>query len=385
MQVTVIGATNLPEKPVITIHAGNVRRQAKLEVNQPFLIPHPGTQSVTVHMSLLQQLAGQVLPKDNSKGKGTECVIPVTRPDGIASEVKLRICDVSNLSDPGKENCAGMQVEQTQEYLETHKLQQRLQDLIQDVLREQPNNPYRYMVEKLKVMKKTGCEVANPSTNGPEATPSSTEATELAAALVSAEAAKSSTAVPAVLGCHEVPKPPAGPPPEGNPRKARQFAAQDAHKSECQKGKREQARSAARASLGMVFGSSPVGREVVYDQRLQVQRTIALELGTEIMKQAISQHNHGLEIVNSARGQSKVLTKSLYRSSTLLMSWDYRHSIVRWAVGTSIRGACNKIYSDPESRPGCINKASGRRVSLPTPIVYLKTDNPSWGESLSGR
>merc|ERR1712232_61988 len=39
---------------------------------------------------------------------------------------------------------------QTKEYLNQHLLQQHIQVLIQDVLRQQPENPYEYMLEQLK-------------------------------------------------------------------------------------------------------------------------------------------------------------------------------------------------------------------------------------------
>ncbi|CAE7453078.1 unnamed protein product [Symbiodinium natans] len=48
MEFTVVTAANLPPKPVLAIHVGNVRRQIKLEVNHPFVLPDPGVKPAHV-------------------------------------------------------------------------------------------------------------------------------------------------------------------------------------------------------------------------------------------------------------------------------------------------------------------------------------------------
>eukprot|EP00434_Breviolum_minutum_P013689 symbB.v1.2.012068.t1/scaffold825.1/size159525/9 len=45
MEFTVVTTSNLPPKPILAVHAGSVRRQMKLEVNHPFILPDPGSQT----------------------------------------------------------------------------------------------------------------------------------------------------------------------------------------------------------------------------------------------------------------------------------------------------------------------------------------------------
>jgi len=151
----VLNVDNSPAKPVLAIHAGSVRRQAKLEVNHPFVIPHPGSQTGSVEVSLFQQLASHVLPDDGRPE--AFCHIPVRKLDGTASQVKLRVRrgDLAFAADsPKSPKFDSMGV--TRDYLDYHQLQQRIQSLIQDVLREQPEDPYRYMLEQLRKAQAAG-------------------------------------------------------------------------------------------------------------------------------------------------------------------------------------------------------------------------------------
>mmetsp|Transcript_42513 Transcript_42513/g.92384 ORF Transcript_42513/g.92384 Transcript_42513/m.92384 type:complete len:343 (+) Transcript_42513:62-1090(+) len=139
MEFTVVTASNLPPKPILAVHAGSVRRQMKLEVNHPFVLPNPG-EKASVEVSVFQQLASQLLPEDGKVE--TKCTIPVRRPDGTATQVRLEI-----RRDGSHEEKDGQCI---QTYLEEHKVQQRIQSLIQEVLREAPEDPYKFMLQQLR-------------------------------------------------------------------------------------------------------------------------------------------------------------------------------------------------------------------------------------------
>jgi len=141
MEFTVVTTSNLPPKPILAVHAGSVRRQMKLEVNHPFILPDPGSQT-SVEVSVFQQLASQLLPEDGKEE--TKCTIPVRRPDGTATQVRLEI-----RRDAQEKPKDGQSI---QDYLEHHKVQQRIQSLIQEVLREAPEDPYKFMLQKLRQM-----------------------------------------------------------------------------------------------------------------------------------------------------------------------------------------------------------------------------------------
>merc|ERR1719150_863492 len=85
-----------------------------------------------------------------------ECGIHVRDTDGEASRVKLRIrrnreaLAANDKIETPKAPAAQDSVGVTRDYLDHHQLQQRIQSLIQDVLREQPDDPYRYTLEQLR-------------------------------------------------------------------------------------------------------------------------------------------------------------------------------------------------------------------------------------------
>lgn len=140
MEFTVVNASNLPPKPILAVHAGSVRRQMKLEMNHPFVLPNPG-EKTSVEVSVFQQLASQLLPEDGKEE--TKCTIPVRRPDGTPTQVRLEIRRDGSQEEPKDGQCI-------QTYLEEHKVQQRIQSLIQEVLREAPEDPYKFMLQHLR-------------------------------------------------------------------------------------------------------------------------------------------------------------------------------------------------------------------------------------------
>lgn len=162
MEVTVLEARGPPSRPVLAVSSGAVRRQAKLQVNQPFVIPHPRGRPCNIEVSLFQQLACQQVlpPAADSAEEGDVCSIPVRKPDGGACQVKLKLSRSDNPSkklapkaaEPVK--CKTLDEEEealkTRQYLEQHQLQYCIQGLIQDVLQEQPIDPYKYMLRQLR-------------------------------------------------------------------------------------------------------------------------------------------------------------------------------------------------------------------------------------------
>eukprot|EP00434_Breviolum_minutum_P031831 symbB.v1.2.028154.t1/scaffold2955.1/size66548/2 len=74
-------------------------------------------------VSVFQQLASQLLPEDGKEE--TKCTIPVRRPDGTATQVRLEI-----RRDAQEKPKDGQSI---QDYLEHHKVQQRIQSLIQEI------------------------------------------------------------------------------------------------------------------------------------------------------------------------------------------------------------------------------------------------------------
>jgi len=354
----VIEGTNLPARPVLAMHCGNVKRQAALSVNTPLELPKPDGAS-TMQLSLLSQLNTLTLPQGNGKD-GVECSIPVTKLDGQETEVKLRLRDPL-CSSTSKTVAPVNQVVAAQEYLAAHNLQSHLQNMIQDVLREQPENPYRYMLGSLKAMRD--------------------------ARKVKVKAEKDEATAPLV------PRAPAGPPPEsGAPRRARQFAEKVEAKveegstsrvaavgilahprtttpSNAPLSAREEIKVATRASLNMLFQNPKVAEMTDFDCRSQVQKDLASELaGSVLEKVRERQLSHETPVAAVARTERK--------NSLLTLPSDHRRCLVKWVVARSFRGAAHRLKAAAEN--GLKQDAAW---PLPIPIVNLDAMRISWADA----
>lgn len=249
----------------------------------------------------MAQLSTAVLPKDTSKGKGVECSIPVEKADGSTSQVRLRV------RDPGFSGTSELRTEAelAQEYLTEHRLQARLQELIQDVLRVQPENPYRHMLQSLR---------SQPPSQGPPAHAPAAGGAEEAAAAEAAAAAVAQTPL--------LPRPPSGPSPGGaGPRKARQVAAADQ----------------ARASPGAAGAGRTLGQTLARQEAKEAGRASISLLYTSsaVVKRPSKVSGPTTEVL----AEAKAACRGLYSKAVLLCSWEYRRAAARYSVATLIRGS----------------------------------------------
>mmetsp|Transcript_49905 Transcript_49905/g.93543 ORF Transcript_49905/g.93543 Transcript_49905/m.93543 type:complete len:354 (-) Transcript_49905:295-1356(-) len=352
MEVTCLDVSNPPAKPVLAIHAGSVRRQAKLEVNSPFVIPHPGSQSGPVEVSLFQQLASQVLPDD---GKAEVfCNIPVRTLDGAASQVQLRIRrGDAALTNDGPKGGTNDSIGLTRDYLDHHQLQQRIQSLIQDVLREQPENPYKYMLEQLR---KAQAEKSKKD----EPTPAAEQA--------SAEAPKQPMA----------PRPPAQPKPEKTGRNlhSQTKPASDSKAVEVAvpngvKPPQSQAHAAARYSISLVLRGKSCLAAAEESLRQSARREAAKSM-TALVMGAVTQ-----KLIQSTQIETRELARMSVslsmRGAAVLLTPEYHRALTRWAVHVALRGATDILG---------LKEDKSRRESIPTPIVFLQSERQGWGDWL---
>lgn len=352
MEVTVLEVKNPPAKPVLAIHAGSVRRQAKLEVNQPFVIPHPGSQTGAVEVSLFQQLASQVLPSDNTPE--SFCNIPVKKPNGVTSQVQLRVRRgaAANSNKEGVKSEDSMGV--TRDYLDHHQLQQRIQSLIQDVLREQPENPYKYMLQQLRKAQSGGKNDKEPAIASSPASPT--------------QDAKST-----------VPRPPEAPKPavaRGRPAGSKQTYLSETSVTVTYEVRQPtgEDRVAARFSmtnlLRMPRCQQAAEQSLRNSARLTGSRTMATLIMNSTKEKLVSQiaRTKETDVRELARASMAVAT----RSAAVLLSPEYHRAVNSWARYVAYRGADRLISA-----------GDGRRISLPTPIVFLEGQGASWGSWLS--
>jgi hypothetical protein len=372
MEVTVLEAANLPNRPVMAIHAGSVRRQAKLEVNSPFVIPHPGAQCGSVEVSVFQQIASQVLLCDNPSE--SVCSIPVSSRDGTSSLVQLRVrrgdAALSAISaDKVKPGSAEDSIGMTRDYLDHHQLQQCIQKLIQDVLRVQPDNPYKYMLEQLR------------KENG-------SNATALYKGLATAQ-----SKTDAVADSQEplVPRPPEKPKPDGpRGRSIPSSSAPSAPSAAPQQHPKQSlllpgsmprpsvhSSAAARFSVVQILNSQACRKAAEYSLRAEVRKEVAGNLGllalNSVKEKFASQASR-----QDPRSRGSIVTLP---NPSHLDAAVFHRTLVKWAAHLAFRGACKILgYSRRVSKTTLETADAGRRSSMPSPIVFLDSDTGGeWG------
>lgn len=159
MEVTVLEAHNAPKKPVVEFRAGTGStslRHAQLALDTPFHVPFDRLQDSQIKVSLYTQLGTQTIP--DADELESVCNVPVRTPDGKCSQVKLHIRRQVATGLNFKSSNAGVE-----DYLNHHQLEARIQSLFEMVLKKQPRNPYRCMIEELQQLKQAGEDTACPS------------------------------------------------------------------------------------------------------------------------------------------------------------------------------------------------------------------------------
>jgi len=415
MEITILDSVKLPEKPVLTVRVGSVRRQAKLEVSQPFVIPHPGTTSCDVEVAVYEQLATHSLSGDKIE---TDCIIPVQQLNGASSLVKLNVKRrlAATLSDD-KVNNALDDIGMTREYLERHKLQQHIQSLIQDVLRDQPTEPYKHMIAQLKDVQRErrGEPVARPqklppitvprpakaeppspepsksATSPSQPAPAPVESAQPLAPATTGKDEKSAAAAPVEARPLE-PKPPTSPKPPGDSgtyggRKLKPTAPEGGDNSTVERGKQRMVTTEfddtitiARQILRMVMRSPPCLQVAAEVFRQAERRKMTEMICGNVFANAYDKVVKKAELEASPRHQAKALLRLSLTGAAVLCSSEYKQSVVKMSCSFIFRSAFNVISKQDEWAEECICAIEGHEY-LPTPFVKL-TSEGSWGQWL---
>mmetsp|Transcript_65382 Transcript_65382/g.156333 ORF Transcript_65382/g.156333 Transcript_65382/m.156333 type:complete len:241 (-) Transcript_65382:223-945(-) len=152
MEVSVLEVQNVPSEAYISISSGAVRQQAQLEVGKPLLFPAQASKG-KISVSLYENL-GSVTMNGVEKKLGSEdvFVVPVKSDKGVTTEVKLRTRCPQGRSHQPEDVHGIIQAPSSSawKYLGQNDLQSVVQSLIQEVLRDKPQDPYAFMAGKLK-------------------------------------------------------------------------------------------------------------------------------------------------------------------------------------------------------------------------------------------
>jgi len=173
MEVSVLSAEGLPEGCILSIRAGNTRRQAPLPLTEPFRFPSLPFNAKHFKVDVLSTHGGGRL--DINVGKEEETyTVPVKTVDGQQVSVGLLVRENPTLcgkraaelkqmdrglrsgdetggggtspntpATPGEK--ANQVVRDTREYAREHNLNGMVQEMLQYVLRERPDAPYSFM------------------------------------------------------------------------------------------------------------------------------------------------------------------------------------------------------------------------------------------------
>lgn len=381
MEVTVLEVSNPPSKPVLAIHAGSVRRQAKLEVNTPFVIPHPGSQTGPVEVSLFQQLTSKVLPNDNKPE--ALCSIPVKRLDGQPAELQLRIRrgEAAIVTDQAKKE-ANDTMGMTRDYLDRHQLQQRIQGLIQEVLREQPDNPYKYMVEQLRRSQGNGAAIGSSSESKESPVTPAKRVEEAKQPLVPRSPDKpkpdgprgrnfsgKSSGVSGFSDDIEASMPSSSGKTSLQPPSAGRYKSQPS----------TEVQAAARFSVIQMLHGSACRKAAEQSLRSTARRVCAESLSLLVLNS--SKEKVVAEV--AAHGRQVRASMSVAPANVVLWCPKDKRAMAQWANHMAYRGACSIL-----GYPGFVPRRHSlfgeqRRQSLPTPFVSLDTEVPAWGSWLN--
>lgn len=351
MEVTVLEVRNPPARPVLSLRMGPAQQQAHLEVNRPIMLPHPGPQHAPVEVGLFQQLASEVLP--DSDGAEAVCSIPIRHLDGSATQVKLRVRRASK--SPGVSPASSPASSALHRSVsrkrtgpkedERDRLLQWIHGLVQDVLREQPVDPCRFMLQQLRKGQET-----TPKTQRADLTPSPSSTTD---------------------GRHDSksPRPPDRPCPG---RTGRLHPRQPA---------RQAPQTGSSSTTGSWSGA--LAAQGQQQQQLQAPRVP----------------------VSPAHAEARYSLGLIFRSPACVAAAEesLREKVQKEAAqaltGLTLRAACERLVAKMEhgareakanrrascpisSRPPSSQRGGGRRDSLPTPYVALGTESSSWGQWL---
>ncbi|OLP73817.1 hypothetical protein AK812_SmicGene46823, partial [Symbiodinium microadriaticum] len=129
---------------LIAFKVGSERKQNKMEVGHPCTVLMSTSGPTTCSVSVLKSMGGGELPvpKTAEEGGG-KMKVPVVKPDGTTSELLVQTKPLPTKSGEMDDASKKMQ-EQARE---------TVQALLSELLRDQPADPYAFMLQRLKASK----------------------------------------------------------------------------------------------------------------------------------------------------------------------------------------------------------------------------------------
>eukprot|EP00930_Biecheleria_cincta_P031809 TRINITY_DN22055_c0_g1_i1.p1 TRINITY_DN22055_c0_g1~~TRINITY_DN22055_c0_g1_i1.p1 ORF type:complete len:211 (-),score=50.39 TRINITY_DN22055_c0_g1_i1:28-600(-) len=137
MEVQLLEADGLPADSLITFKVGSERKQSKLELGTPRRM-HSGTNSsgTSCTVNIMRSLANTEITLNGGKLQDSAgLTVSVRKADGQNTEVQLKSAPLTPRTGTSKA---------------TEQAKDMVQALMTEVLREQPLDPYTFMVQRLR-------------------------------------------------------------------------------------------------------------------------------------------------------------------------------------------------------------------------------------------
>jgi len=174
----VFDTTDLPEGSILSIRAGNTRRQAPLPLTEPFRFPNLPFNARHFKVDVLHTRGSGRLDI-NAGGEEESYFVPIALTDGAEAKIGLTVREQPSLcgkraaelkqldrnmrvegAPPAESNSpngcsttadkASKVARDTREYARDHNLHNLVQEMLQYVLRERPDAPYAFMSSYFK-------------------------------------------------------------------------------------------------------------------------------------------------------------------------------------------------------------------------------------------
>lgn len=168
MEVSVTGSQGIPDGSILSIRAGQVRRQGNLAPNKPMHFEKGPMQASPFKIDVFAPIASSRLTLTPGGGN-----YAVSLKDGMLIDLMVKPTEANGNGHLGSnEDIRETQSRQsrrqkaaldTQAYIEEHQLVQFVQNLMQSVLAEKPMDPYKYMEESLCAARVKNAMPATPS------------------------------------------------------------------------------------------------------------------------------------------------------------------------------------------------------------------------------
>lgn len=406
MEVTVLEADNVPDRPLLDVRMGPSRQRAPLEVHRTVALPDPGSPGVPVEVGLFERLSSQTLPVQEHGTR--EVQIPVRSRDGLETQVRLRVRSsapaerfadevASVASGPRRSplgssqasllHTLGASSSMPREDEDMDRVLDWFQGMMGDVMREQPGDPLAFMLQKLRQRKEeTTAQLADIAA-----------ACAASAASGASGDSQTSTAAPSGGSSHDLeasgevptgsvptPRVPDQPPPRRSGRilgrQARQKAPQASGESSPSQSPRRQAPSSPSQAATTADGSERtdgLGRRA---ERSNSKVAARFSISMILQGSACQAAMHESWRDKARKEKAAEITKSVCAAVTMNLLSEVR------AGGTLSRCPSRAGRKSTLTRAHGSGEAAGSeesRPSLPMPIVALGGDRTSWGQWLA--